>query len=242
MATMLKAVLLDFNGVVINDEAIHEELIDEIVLSENLRPLSLAEHHQFCLGKSDRVCLRQIFEHRSRGITEDYLNRLIQRKAQLYRAKLANLETLHIYEGVRGFLEQIQLRQLPIALVTGAIRSEVINILEQSDLLSFFTTIVAGDDIQTSKPDPDGYLLAVEKLNQALPALALTGANCLAVEDTLVGLQAAKAAGIPVVGIAHTYPYHFMQRHANWAIDDFSQLDLDRVTVVFARRHQASRI
>jgi beta-phosphoglucomutase-like phosphatase (HAD superfamily) len=50
-----------------------------------------------------------------------------------------------------------------------------------------------------------------------------------------VGIQVAKQAGMSVVGVAHTYPYHFMQRQANWAIDHLSELDLDRIMVVLAR-------
>ncbi|MGL5034686.1 MAG: HAD family hydrolase, partial [Microcystaceae cyanobacterium] len=228
---MLKVILFDFNGVIINDEAIHQQLISEIVLGENLRPISWVEHQKFCLGKSDRVCLRDLLNYRGRSLTEDYLDRLVEKKAKLYRNKINSLETLPIYPGVKKFIEQIQLRQIPLGLVTGAVRSEVVNILEKAQLLSAFSVIVTGDDIITSKPQPDGYLLAVEKFNQLDSSLDLTPKDCLAIEDTLVGIQAAKTAGMSVVGIAHTFPYHFLQRYANWAIDSFSQLDLDRVQV-----------
>lgn len=57
---VLKVVLFDFNGVIINDEPIHRQLIDEILLAENLRPATYQEHQEFCLGRSDRVCLRTI--------------------------------------------------------------------------------------------------------------------------------------------------------------------------------------
>jgi beta-phosphoglucomutase len=244
---MLKAVLLDFNGVVINDEAIHRGLVDELLLSENLRPLTPAEYQQFCLGRSDRACLVDLFEHRGRGLTESYLQKLIERKAQQYHEKLVALENLPIYEGLQPFLEQLQLRRLAIALVTGAVRQEVEYVLERAELLSYFPVIVAGDDLQASKPQPDSYQLAIAKLDQY--RLANTAAdslladnqpllpeNCLAIEDTFAGIQAAKTAGIPVVGIAHTYPYHFMQRQANWAVDRFDELDLDRMQVIYSRR------
>jgi len=244
---MLKAVLLDFNGVVINDEAIHRQLVDELLLSENLRPLTPVEYQQFCLGRSDRACLVDLFEHRGRGLTEAYLQRLIDRKADQYHEKLVALETLPIYEDLPAFLDRLQLQRLAIALVTGAVRSEVEYILERSGLRHYFPVIVAGGDITASKPQPDGYLTAIAKLNQARISaqtddLILTDSaellpkHCLAIEDTFAGIQSAKAAGVPVVGIAHTYPYHFMQRRANWAIDRFDELDLDRLQVIFSRR------
>jgi HAD superfamily hydrolase (TIGR01509 family) len=232
---MLKAILFDFNGVVINDESLHREITKEIILGENLLPISVLEYYQFCLGRSDRVCLRELLTYRGRTITEEYLTQLINKKAKLYRAKLDNLETLPLYPGIKNLLDQIQLHRLPIALVTGAIRSEVINILEKAALKSYFSAIVTGDDISTSKPEPDGYLLAVEQLNRLNPGLRLEPQQCLAIEDTLAGMQAAKKAGMFVVGIAHTYPYHFMQRQANWAVDHFPELDLDRIKVVMAR-------
>jgi HAD superfamily hydrolase (TIGR01509 family) len=232
---MLKAILFDFNGVVINDEAIHREITNDLIVGENLRPISTVEYYQFCLGKSDRVCLRELLSYRGRTMTEDYLTRLIQKKAQLYRAKIETLDILPLYPGIRKLLDQIQLYRLAIGLVTGAIRSEVINILEKAELQTYFSVIVAGDDIATSKPQPDGYLFALEQLNRSDSTLQLEPSQCLAIEDTPVGIQVAKQAGMSVVGVAHTYPYHFMQRQANWAIDHLSELDLDRIIVVLAR-------
>ena len=231
---MLKAVLFDFNGVIINDEPIHQELINEILLGENLLPLG-SEFAELCLGRSDRVCLRNVLTRRGRQVTEEYLTKLINKKASLYRERLGKLEKLPIYEEIYSFLERVKARDLQIGLVTGAIRSEVESILQQAALGDYFSVIVTGDEISTSKPQPDGYLLAVERLNRWNFNLQLQPQECLVIEDTFVGCEAAKRAGMQVVGIAHTYPFHFMQRVSNWAIDNFSQLDLDRVEETFSQ-------
>ena len=68
--------------------------------------------------------------------------------------------------------------------------------------------------------------MAVERLNQEYPDLQLQPSECLAIEDTPAGIQAAKRAGISVVGVANTYPFHMMQRRANWAVDYLCDLDL----------------
>ena len=60
----LKAVLFDFKGVIINDELLHEQLIEQVLLEENLL-LKPGEYHEFCLGKSDRACLKDILIHLS---------------------------------------------------------------------------------------------------------------------------------------------------------------------------------
>jgi HAD superfamily hydrolase (TIGR01509 family) len=231
---MLKAVLFDFNGVIINDEPIHQDLINEILIGENLRPLG-AEFAELCLGRSDRACLRDVLSRRSRSVTEDYLTKLISKKASLYRERLEKLDKLPIYEEIYSFLNIVKARDLKIGLVTGAVRSEVESILQQAAIRDYFSVIVTGYDITTSKPQPDGYLLAVERFNRWDFNLQLQPEECLVIEDTFVGCEAAKKAGMPVVGIAHTYPFHFMQRVSNWAIDNFAQLDLDRVEQTFAQ-------
>lgn len=75
----------------------------------------------------------------------------------------------------------------------------------------------------------------MQRLNEAIPGLNLQPSECLAIEDTFAGIEAAKRAGMQVVGIANTYPFHMMQRRANWAIDYFNDLDLDYVRRVFSQ-------
>ena len=217
----LKAVLLDFNGVIINDESIHQELIADILISENLRP-DESEFQTLCLGRSDRACLRDILGQRGRVVSDKYLDNLIQKKTQAYQQKLENLDNLPIYPGIEEFLTQLQQQGIAIALVTGALRSEVELVLQKSGIAQYFSVIVGGDDITQSKPEPEGYLLAVSQLN-------LQPSECLAIEDSYPGIEAAKKAGIPVVGIANTYPLHMLQRRANWTIDYLAELELDRL-------------
>jgi HAD superfamily hydrolase (TIGR01509 family) len=229
---MLKAILFDFNGVIINDEPIHRELIDEILLRENLRPVG-SEHQELCLGRSDRACLESIFFRRGRVVSDEYLTKLVTAKARAYRQRLEQFDTLPIYAGLEELLLQIKTKELKIGLVTGAVRSEVEFVLDRAGIQQYFSIIVAGDDIKTSKPQPDGYLLAVERFNRLDFNLQLQPQNCLAIEDTPAGITAAKRAGMQVVGIANTYPFHFMQRQSNWAIDYLRDLELERIEAVF---------
>ncbi|MCY7393111.1 MAG: HAD hydrolase-like protein, partial [Leptolyngbyaceae cyanobacterium CAN_BIN12] len=116
---MLKAVLFDFNGVIINDEAIHDRLIDQLLIEENLRP-KRGELRQICLGRSDRACLTDLFASRSRILSDANLDRLISRKSAAYQQELINLEKLPIYAGLSDILFNIHAAQLKIAIVTGA--------------------------------------------------------------------------------------------------------------------------
>lgn len=228
----LKAVLFDFNGVIIRDEPLHEKLIEQLLLEENLRPKP-GEFRQFCLGRSDRACLQDLFASRGRILSETNLETLIARKAKAYQQELENLSQLPIYPGVQDLIFAIRASQLKLAVVSGALQSEITLVLERANLGKAFATIVSGDDAIASKPEPDGYLLAVERLNQQYPGLNLTPAECLVIEDTFVGIAAAKRAGIPVVGVANTYPFHMLQRRANWTVDYLSDLEFDRVREIY---------
>jgi HAD superfamily hydrolase (TIGR01509 family) len=239
----LKAVLFDFNGVIINDESIHERLIEQILLEENLT-LKPGEYKQVCLGRSDRACLQDILNSRGRIVSEQYLTQLLKKKAELYALELEKLEKLPLYPGLDDLIFQVRSRSvcardsrnLNLALVSGAIRKEIELVLNRAKLAEYFPVIVAGDDITTSKPEPDGYLLAVERLNQAYPELNLQPSECLAIEDTPPGIQAAKRAGMQVVGVANTYPFHMLQRLANWTVDYLTDLELERVQEVYLQK------
>ena len=228
----LKAVLFDFNGVVINDEAIHEKLLGQIMIEENLRPKA-EEFRQVCLGRSDRACLKALFESRGRILSDTALDKLIERKSIAYRQELDSLEKLPIYPGVQDLIFNLRAAQLKMAVVSGAVRSEIELVLSKSQLLENFSVIVAGDDIPVSKPEPDGYLFAIDQLNQQHPGLGLKPSECIAIEDTFAGITAAKNAGIAVVGVANTYPFHMLQRRANWTVDYLTDLELDRVRQIY---------
>lgn len=232
----LKAVLFDFNGVIINDEPLHEQLIEQILLGENLRPQP-GEFRKVCLGRSDRVCLRELLTNRGRVVSEDYLTELINRKAQAYQ-KLwrEKSDQLPIYPGLEDLVYQLTSRNIKLAVVTGAIRTEVELVLNSTNLAKYFNAIVAADDINTSKPAPDGYLLAVERLKELYPNTNLQVTDCLAIEDTPAGIQAAKQAGIAVVAVANTYPFHMLQRQANWTVDYLHDLEIERVQKVLREK------
>lgn len=233
----LKAVFFDFNGVIIKDEAIHQQLIEEILIAENLRP-SPQEYREICLGRSDRVCITDILKRRGRIVTESALNQLLARKAEAYQRELEKLEKLPIYPGLEDLIFKIRVAKLPMGVVSGALRCEVELVLDRAQLAQYFSVIVAGDEINVSKPEPDGYLLAVERLNQIYPEINAQASECLAIEDTPAGIEAAKRAGMQVVGVANTYPFHMLQRLASWTVDYLNDLEFERVQQVYDRISQ----
>ncbi len=229
---MIKAVIFDFNGAIINDEPIHQQLIEEMLLEENL-VLKRGEYRKICLGHTDRACLRDLLASRGRVASEEYLTKLQQKKAQSYVEQIESLEKLPLYPGLNDFIFKIRSSNLKLAIVSGAIRREIELVLKRAELAEYFQVIVAADDITTVKPQPDGYLLVLERLRQEYPELNLQASECLAIEDTLAGVQAAKAAGMKVVGVANTYPFHMLQRQSNWTVDYLNELEFERIKELY---------
>jgi beta-phosphoglucomutase len=228
----LKVVLFDFNGVIIDDEPIHAELIKEVIASENMR--CSAEDTQRFVGRSDRACLQDYFIQQGRVLTPELLNRLLAQKTGLYHQRVQSLDELPIFPGVRELIAAFQSFDLKLGIVSGAQSSEIDLVLNQVGLQDIFEIIVAAEDTSTSKPAPSGYQQAIQKFQHYYPDLDLQPANFLAIEDSFAGLEAASSAQIPVVGVAHTYPLHMLQRRANWAIDMLSDLEVERLIQVYS--------
>jgi beta-phosphoglucomutase len=235
----LKVVLFDFNGVILDDEPIHEQLIKDVMLSENLR-ITPDDLQKFCLGRSDRAALQDLFNARGRVVAPDYIAKLLLQKATAYQRQLQALEPLPLFDGVESLIQAFLDHQIKLGIVSGARRSEIEWVLEQTRLRSAFELIVAEEDISTSKPSPEGYQQAIAQFSHLYPDLNLQPQHCLAIEDSFPGLEAARAAHIPVVGVAHTYPFHMMQRRSNWAVDYLEQLEVPRLIQVFEEGKEPS--
>jgi beta-phosphoglucomutase len=235
----LKVVLFDFNGVILDDESIHEQLLQNVLLSENVR-IAPEDFQKFCLGRSDRACLNSLFNARGRVMSPDYVTKLLTQKTTAYQQRLQALETLPLFEGVELLIQAFQENQIKLGIVSGALRAEIEWVLDRANLRPAFELIVSAEDISASKPSPEGYEKAIVQFNCRYPDLNLRPQDCLALEDSFPGLEAARAAHIPVVGVAHMYPFHMMQRRSNWAVDYLNQLEVPRLIRVFADGKESS--
>lgn len=223
---VLKAVFLEFNGVMIKDAELKKNLIDEILIAENLRPND-AEYTQVCKGRSDRACLSQLLNRRGRVTNPELLDKLLTQKSNAYIQKLAAAPKLPIYPGLEDLLYKIKTESLVLGLVTSTAKAEVDWVLEAGNMADAFATVVTAQDLtlEDEKPSSKAYEIAIAHLNEQFPELAITPEECLAVEAFYAGITAAKSAHIPVVGVAHCYPYRMMQRRANWVVDYLNEID-----------------
>lgn len=217
---VLKVVLFSFTGIIIDDEEVRQTLSNQRLLDENLRP-DEDDYARLCLGRSDRACLKGLLAQRGRTITDEAVDGLLAKGAIAYESWLNDLAELPLYSGLDDLIERCRSAGIKLALVTGRQRPQVELVLERAGLSEYFSVIVAGDDVSAegSKPAADGYVRAIEQLNVAYPELKVAVDECIAIEDSFAGIEAAKAAGVPVVGVAHTYPHHMLLRRADWVVD-----------------------
>jgi beta-phosphoglucomutase len=196
---VLKAIIFDFDGVLADTEPLHFRMFRQVLHEEGL-PLSEQDYYQKYVGLDDKGCFQAVLVAHGRPAPPETVRRLVERKAALMLAQIKI--TPVVYRGIEDFVKRAAGRYR-LAIVSGALRHEVELILKSVDLQSSFEHITAAEDIRNGKPDPEGYLHALQALNRRA---AVHASDCLVIEDTIAGIQAAHAAGMRCLAVATTYP------------------------------------
>ncbi|HEX6904494.1 MAG TPA: HAD family phosphatase [Thermoanaerobaculia bacterium] len=203
---MLRAVLFDFNGVLVDDEPIHLETIQKVLAEEGIS-LTGEEYYARYLGLDDRACFAAVLAAAGEPATVPRLMRLIARKSSYYQERIRR-GGYPFFPGAAELVRALAARGTMLGVVSGALRDEVEGALRQAGLLNAFKVLVAAEDVTESKPDPQGYQRALEALNSVppLPERLLHPHEVLAVEDSPAGIAAAAEVGLATLAIAHSRP------------------------------------
>jgi beta-phosphoglucomutase len=224
------ATFFDFNGVLVNDEVVHFETFRAVLAGLGV---SLSEHDylQRYLGFDDAGAFRAILEDAGQKPDAAQIAGLIAAKRPLYMARArAALPTFS------GAAELVKRRAAagPALVVSGALRDEVELGLEVLGVRSSIVAIVSAEDTQVCKPDPEGYLLGIRWLAERGQEAAARRA--LVIEDSLAGVEAAKAAQLPCIGITHTYSEsELLQAGSDAVVTTLPDIDDALLTTLFHR-------
>lgn len=198
---MLKAVIFDFDGVIVDTEPIHYEAFQNV-----LQPLGLGyswdEYLDKYIGFDDRDAFREAFSSEGKTLGDALLSDLINRKAEVFE-KIVQ-QGVQPYPGVIELVKAIS-GKLPLALCSGALQRDITPILEQFGLQEAFNVVITADDVRASKPDPESYLLSLQRLQQVFPVTSILAEECIAIEDTPAGIASAVSAGINVLAVTNSY-------------------------------------
>ena len=182
--------IFDFNGTLSQDEPILFAIFRDL-FAEYGRPLGAEEYFDQLAGLSDPEIVRTWL-----GPDHPAVDEAIERRTARYRELVADGSS--IPQGVRDAVRYAAAR-VPVAIVSGAARTEIVPVLEVAGLTGLVSVIVAAEDVTDGKPSPAGYLRALELLGSGLEA-----SDVVVFEDTEVGVAAAKAAEMRCIAVLGT--------------------------------------
>lgn len=220
--------MFDFNGVLVDDEPLHFRLFRR-VLEEEGQALSERDYYDKYLGLDDRGCFTEVLEAAGADASPPRLMRLIARKAAYYREEIRR-SGFPFFPGAAELVRSCGDRGWMLAVVSGALRDEVEGALAQERLDRYFKVLVTAEDVERTKPDPEGYRQALEGLNALppLPERLLHPHEVAALEDSPAGLEAAAGAGLRTVGVAQTYGAELLSP-ADAVVERVGELDANRL-------------
>ena len=198
---MLHAVIFDFDGVIIDSEILHFRAFNETLAPLNIS-ITEQDYYKDYLGLTDRDCFKAVNSKYKLKFDNSRLENLLEEKKRVFR-KLVKTSN-RLMEGVRDFLMMLKQNNIPMAICSGSLLAEIELILEANNLKSFFEAIVSADHVKRGKPYPDGFLLTLQKLNEKRTP-AIQPGQCIVIEDSHWGLEAAQKAGMHTVAVTNSY-------------------------------------
>ena len=204
-----RAVIFDMDGVLVDSGAHHRQawraLLDEL----GLAPVG-PEFWRLTIGRPSVEAVPLLL---GRATSRAEAHRLAERKQDHYRRLARGGPPL--VRGIVAFVDELAARRVPRAVATSASRYDADRLLGETGLRERFDAVVTAEDVRRGKPDPEVYLLAAHRLGVAPE-------RCLVFEDAVVGVQAARSAGMRAIGVstAHT-EIELRAAGAERAVEDF---------------------
>jgi len=200
VSAVLQAIVFDFDGVIADSEPMHLKAFQQALAEEGL-VLERDEYFSRYLGYDDVGMFQALSIDRGLAWSDRQITALVARKGVKLQAMLEGGEVL--FPGAAAFIRAAA-AHVPIGIASGALRHEITQIVESAGLGGMFACIVASGDTPQSKPSPGPYLLAFEQLQQATGRMLDKG-RCVAIEDSVWGLESARGAGLRCVGVTTSY-------------------------------------
>jgi HAD superfamily hydrolase (TIGR01509 family) len=195
---VIRAIVLDFNGTLAQDDDILAPLYVEAFASLGL-PLTIEEYHRDLSALPDRVVFELALRRAGLPVDERHLEALVLDRIERYLAAVSRAQPIDA--GATEFVKAASERVM-LAIASGAFRREIDHVLIAAGLTEHFPVVVAIDDVTNGKPHPEGFTRAIDELNRVLrPDPPLTPIETVAIEDATDGMRAARAAGMHVAAI-----------------------------------------
>jgi HAD superfamily hydrolase (TIGR01509 family) len=206
-----RAVVFDIDGTLVDNMAIHCEAFAEFAVRHGLPALTPDDRARLD-GRANSEIFSILF---GRQLPREEWRAHEHEKEGLYRElSRGRLEPI---PGLLALLDRLSIDRIPVALATSAPAPNVAHTLSEIGVADRFTIIVRADQVGRGKPAPDVFLEAARQLHVA-------PADCLAFEDAPMGIAAARAAGMPVVGLTTSFSaaqFEALPDQPVWTCADF---------------------
>jgi HAD superfamily hydrolase (TIGR01509 family) len=212
---MLKGVIFDMDGVLIDSHPVHRDAWRKFLLTVG-KDISSQDLDFILEGRRREEILRHFFGE----LPEDVVAEYGHRKDQLFQE---NFDSVQVVPGIRTFLERLRTAGMPAGIATSASSGRTRATLRALKLENVFVAVVTGDDVPAGKPDPSVYRLASEQMKCAPEDL-------LVLEDAPCGVQAARSAGMHCIGVAtNGRTEALLHAGADCVIPDFVGLSVEKM-------------
>lgn len=195
----MRAVLFDFDGVLVNSEPLHFGSLRDALAREGIT-IDEQEYLSTYLAYDDRGSIRLALERHGQPVDRDRIEAIARQKARDFEQLLARVP---FFPGAHELVRALA-AEVPVAIASGALHAEIESILKAGGLFDAFTAIVGADDVSRGKPHPEPYLTAMQRVNGHEPGIRPE--DCLVFEDSMPGIASARAAGMKVVAVTNSYP------------------------------------
>lgn len=221
----MRAVIFDFDGVLVDSEPLHYRSLRECLVPEGI-VVDEQEYVANYVGYNDRETIRVALERHGRPSSREHVSAVVARKAAEYQALVSEVP---FFPGVRALVSGLAAR-MPLAIASGARHDEIEGIVTTGGLRPYFLAIVGAEDVRNTKPHPEPYLTALRSLRKREPDLLAP--ECVVIEDSRPGIAAGLAAGMKVLGVAHTHPASYLTA-AHHVVPSLAQVTPETLLALF---------
>ena len=225
----LHAIVFDFDGVIADSERLHLRAYQEVLAPEGIT-MSNEDYFARYLGYDDVGVFKALGRDHDVRMDDHRVSELIARKGQRYESLAAAGEML--FPGAADFIRAAA-AAVPIAIASGALTHEIEEVLERAGLRPLFPVIVGADQTEHSKPHPDPYNAAFDRL-RSHSGRDLLAQRTVAIEDSRWGLVSARAAGLRCVAVTNTYSEAELRADAELVVPGLNTLTLDALDALCA--------
>lgn len=188
---MIKAVIFDLDGVLVTTDELHYQAWKRLAEQEGITGFTREDNIRQ-RGASRMASLEVVLEKSGKQYSDAEKKVLAEKKNDMYVKSLESLDKSAVLDGVFDFITY--LKEKGIRLAVGSASKNTPMILEKTGLADKFDAVSCGLDTQKSKPDPEVFLIAADRIN-------IPYSECLVVEDSDAGIEAAKAGGMYALAV-----------------------------------------